>query len=55
MNPKNVWAVHGLAHIYEMQQRIKKGSEFMYDRRTTWKKTFLENHCAWHWILFIFD
>jgi hypothetical protein len=31
---KNFWAVHALAHIYEMTQRYDQGADFLHTIRT---------------------
>lgn len=53
---RDVWALHAVVHVYEMQARIDDGLRFMDERRADWTTgTFFVVHNAWHEALFRSD
>lgn len=55
-NPDDVWAIHAVAHVHEMQGRIDDGRRFLGQRRTQWSVGTLFNvHIAWHDALFALE
>jgi tetratricopeptide (TPR) repeat protein len=56
LQPKDVWAVHAVAHVMEMQGRLRDGIEWLTERRDHWS---VDNgfafHNWWHLSLFHLD
>lgn len=53
LNPEDSWAVHAVAHVYEMTCRSREGKRFLRETREHWEKANLFNHhIHWHWALF---
>ena len=52
-HPRDVWALHAVVHVHEMQARIEEGLRFMDERRADWMtgNSFVV-HNAWHEALF---
>ena len=51
--PRDVWALHAVVHVHEMQARIDAGLRFMDERRADWMTgNFFVVHNAWHEALF---
>ncbi|CAM9645825.1 unnamed protein product [Pylaiella littoralis] len=50
----DIWAVHAMAHVYEMEARASEGCSFLTDCRDQWedKDGPLQQHVAWHLGLF---
>ena len=49
-------AIHVIAHVMEMQGRVREGLEFLAECETKWKETTdLSVHLAWHRALFHLD
>ena len=54
--PRDVWALHAVVHVHEMQARIEAGLRFMDERRADWTTgNFFVVHNAWHEALFRSD
>ncbi len=52
-NPDDVWAVHAVAHTYEMQGRVDEGIRFMSERSGDWGSGNLFTvHNWWHLALY---
>jgi tetratricopeptide (TPR) repeat protein len=52
-NPDDVWALHAVAHVEEMQGRVREGVADLESRRAGWwQGNFLNVHLAWHLALF---
>lgn len=50
---RDVWALHAVVHVHEMQGRVESGLRFMDERRAHWSTgNFLVVHNAWHEALF---
>jgi tetratricopeptide (TPR) repeat protein len=51
------WAHHAVAHVMEMQGRIKEGEAFMRDLSDVWEGAgiFIREHNWWHIALFLLD
>jgi tetratricopeptide (TPR) repeat protein len=55
-NPDDVWAIHAVAHVHEMQGRTGDGLAFLGARRADWSEGTLFNvHIAWHEALFALE
>lgn len=53
VEPRDVWALHAVVHVHEMQARIDAGLRFMDERRANWTTgNFFVVHNAWHEALF---
>ncbi len=37
MTPNDAWAVHAIAHVYEMRGEVDKGLKFMEGREKDWE------------------
>lgn len=56
INRKDSWAVHALAHVYEMQGRQSDGIEFMTSRERDWApNNFFAIHNWWHLTMYHLD
>jgi hypothetical protein len=50
---RDVWAIHAVVHVHEMQARIEAGLRFMDERRDDWTTgNLFVVHNAWHEALF---
>lgn len=50
---RDVWALHAVVHVHEMQARIDAGLRFLEERRADWATgNFFVVHNAWHEALF---
>lgn len=53
LEPRDVWALHAVVHVHEMQGRVEAGLRFMDERRAHWSTgNFFVVHNAWHEALF---
>lgn len=51
--PRDVWALHAVVHVHEMQGRVEAGLRFMDERRADWTTgNFFAVHNSWHEALF---
>lgn len=51
--PRDVWALHAVVHVHEMQGHVETGMRFMDERRAHWSTgNFFVVHNAWHEALF---
>ncbi|KAJ0029751.1 hypothetical protein NQD34_004748 [Periophthalmus magnuspinnatus] len=54
--PDDAWAVHAVAHVYEMKAEVDKGLKFMGDRESDWQVSgMLASHNYWHWALYFIE
>jgi hypothetical protein len=55
-HPDDVWGVHAVAHVYEMQGRVADGIEFMTSRTDDWGSGNLFTvHNWWHLALYLLE
>src|SRR6266568_3483786 len=47
-NPKDVWSVHALAHVFEMEGSQRDGVEFLTASAPCWSASFFAIHNWWH-------
>jgi tetratricopeptide (TPR) repeat protein len=47
-NPKDVWSVHAVAHVLEMQGHHREGTEFMTRTAPDWSGSYFAVHNWWH-------
>ncbi len=53
---RDAWAVHAVAHVMEMTNRVEDGQEWLESRADDWSPdNFLAVHNWWHLALFYFD
>ncbi|XP_071361101.1 tetratricopeptide repeat protein 38 isoform X2 [Trachinotus anak] len=54
--PDDAWAVHSVAHVYEMKAEVDKGLKFMEGREKDWQVSdVLASHNYWHWALYFIE
>jgi tetratricopeptide (TPR) repeat protein len=51
-NPRDVWSVHALAHVYEMEGRQREGSAFLSATLPDWQRSYFAVHNWWHRALY---
>jgi tetratricopeptide (TPR) repeat protein len=47
-NPKDVWSVHAVAHVHEMEGHQRAGIEFMTRTAPDWSGSYFAVHNWWH-------
>ena len=47
-NPRDVWSVHALAHVFEMEGSQRDGVEFLTASAPDWSPSFFAIHNWWH-------
>ncbi|KAM9375880.1 tetratricopeptide repeat protein 38 isoform 2-T2 [Pholidichthys leucotaenia] len=56
LTPDDAWAVHVVAHIYEMKAELDKGLVFIEGKEKDWKvSNILASHNYWHWALYFIE
>ncbi|XP_031138880.1 tetratricopeptide repeat protein 38 isoform X1 [Sander lucioperca] len=56
LTPDDAWAVHSVAHVYEMKAEVDKGLKFMESREKDWQVSdVLASHNYWHWALYFIE
>lgn len=56
INPDDVWALHAMVHVFEMQGRVDEGTRFMADRVGDWGSGNLFTvHNWWHRAMFALE
>ena len=51
-NPRDVWASHALAHVFEMESRLDEGVRFLVESAPNWSSSFFAVHTWWHQALY---
>src|SRR5271154_882292 len=51
-NPRDVWSVHALAHVFEMEGSQRDGVEFLTTSAGDWSGSFFAIHNWWHRTLY---
>jgi tetratricopeptide (TPR) repeat protein len=51
-NPRDVWSVHALAHVFEMEGSQRDGVEFLTASADHWSDSFFAIHNWWHRTLY---
>jgi hypothetical protein len=51
-NPKDVWSVHALAHVFEMEGSQRDGVDFLTASAGDWSGSFFAIHNWWHRTLY---
>jgi tetratricopeptide (TPR) repeat protein len=54
-NPEDVWAVHALAHVFEMEGRARAGASFLSSSAPDWEGSFFAVHNWWHLGLYLLE
>jgi tetratricopeptide (TPR) repeat protein len=55
-DPHDAWAIHAVAHVMEMTNRVEDGKRWLESRADDWSpENFLAVHNWWHLGLFYFD
>jgi tetratricopeptide (TPR) repeat protein len=54
-NPRDVWSVHALTHVYEMQGRHQPGVSFLSGSSPDWMSSYFAVHNWWHLGLFLLE
>jgi len=47
-NPRDVWSVHALAHVFEMEGNHRDGVDFLTDSAPDWSASYFAIHNWWH-------
>src|SRR5579863_3515012 len=51
-NPRDVWSVHALAHVFEMEGSQREGADFLAESSGDWSGSYFAVHNWWHKGLF---
>jgi tetratricopeptide (TPR) repeat protein len=54
-NPRDVWGVHALAHVYEMEGRHEPGVSFLSSSSPNWERSYFAVHNWWHLGLYLLE
>ena len=54
-SPLDVWAVHAVAHVMEMEGRQREGVDFLVGNAADWSPSFFAVHNWWHRALYHLD
>ena len=56
LNPRDAWATHALAHVFETACRPEDGIAFLKSTRETWTPAhFMAGHNGWHLALYLIE
>ena len=47
-NPRDVWSVHAVAHVHEMEGRQRDGAAFLTATAPDWRSSYFAVHNWWH-------
>jgi len=53
--PRDVWAAHALAHVFEMEGRHEAGVAFLSASSPDWRESFFAVHNWWHLGLYLLE
>jgi tetratricopeptide (TPR) repeat protein len=51
----DAWAIHAVAHVFEMTNRVNEGEEWLLTRASDWAGSNLAVHIGWHLALYYCD
>ncbi len=54
-NPRDVWGVHALAHVFEMEGRQQPGVSFLTSSSPDWEASYFAVHNWWHLGLYLLE
>ncbi|WP_045878596.1 tetratricopeptide repeat protein [Pseudofrankia sp. DC12] len=54
-HPRDVWAVHALAHVFEMEGRLTPGVSFLTSSAPDWRDSYFAVHNWWHLGLYLLE
>jgi tetratricopeptide (TPR) repeat protein len=54
-NPRDVWGVHALAHVFEMEGRHEPGVAFLSSSAPDWSGSYFAVHNWWHLGLYLLE
>jgi tetratricopeptide (TPR) repeat protein len=54
-NPRDVWAVHALAHVFEMEGSHEAGVSFLAESSPNWQGSYFAVHNWWHLGLYLLE
>ena len=54
-NPRDVWGVHALAHVFEMEGSHEPGVEFLTGSSPDWEGSYFAVHNWWHLGLYLLE
>ncbi|MDX3642681.1 tetratricopeptide repeat protein [Streptomyces sp. MB09-02B] len=56
LNPHDIWAIHAVAHVHEMQGRFAEGIDFLHTHLDGWASgSLLTVHSWWHYALYALE
>jgi hypothetical protein len=56
MDAENVWAIHAVAHSFEMRARCNQGVRWLDSRRDCWtRENQMRSHLWWHYCLYLLE
>ena len=55
-HPDDLWAIHAVAHVYEMESNVEKGISWLNQPLTSWKdRNPFKDHLWWHTAMFAME
>jgi len=55
-HPDDLWAIHAVAHVYEMESNVEKGINWLSQPLTSWKdRNPFKDHLWWHTAMFALE
>ena len=56
INPADIWAIHAVAHVMEMQGRYREGTDWLKTSEKSWTQcNNFANHLWWHGALYLVE